>query len=73
MLSSCIPYRSIDIQYFDKPKQSLPITSGKVLILGNLYNRELPNKKAMMEWALDSVAASEATGSLGELLLTSPI
>ncbi len=73
LLSSCIPYRSIDIQYFDKPKQSLPITSGKVLILSNLYNRELPNKKAMMEWALDSVASSEAVNSLGELLLASPI
>lgn len=71
--SACIPYRSIEIQYYDKPVRSLPITSGRVLLLANLYNRELPNKKAMMEWALDSVAASEATSSLGELLLASPI
>lgn len=32
LFGSCIPYRSIDIQYYDKPKQSLPITSGKVLL-----------------------------------------
>lgn len=72
VLYSCIPYRSIDIQYYDKPKQRLPINSGKILILANLYNRELPNKKAMLEWALDSVAAVEATNSLGELLISSP-
>lgn len=73
LVSACIPYRSIDIQYYDKPKQIMPITSGKVLILANLYHRELPNKKAMMDWALDSVAALEATNSLGELLLISPV
>lgn len=72
MLTSCIPYRTIDIQYFDKPKQSLPVNSGKVLLLANLYNGDISDKKEMMQWALDSVAAAEASYSLGEILQSSP-
>ncbi len=73
LMNSCIPYRYIDIQYYDKAKQSIPVNSGKVLIVANLYNLELSNKKAMMEWALDSVAAIEAVNSLSEILPTSPM
>ncbi|MGE0076533.1 MAG: DUF6340 family protein [Bacteroidales bacterium] len=73
LLNSCIPYRYIDIQYYDKTKQNLPINKGKVLVVANLYNRELSNKKEMMEWALDSVAVTTATESLNEILLSSPM
>ncbi len=72
LFQACVASRSIDIQYYDKSPQCLPKVSGNILLVTNLYNRDLASRKAMMDWALDSVAATEATLAFAQMLEASP-
>ena len=71
-LTSCIPYKEIDIQYLNKPEISIPSNFNKSLILINLYENRKVDKKERFEYAIDSVAAEEAVVSLQENLSNSP-
>lgn len=72
-VSACIPYRQIDIEYYDSStKISIPNGNGKVLILTNYQDKSLSSRGKTLAWALDSVAATEATLSLAKVLNSSP-
>lgn len=71
-LSSCIPYKEIDIQYLNKPELNIPTNFSKPLILINLYENKKIDRKDRFEYAIDSLAAEEAALSLKENLNNSP-
>ncbi len=71
-LTSCIPYKEIDIQYLNKPELNIPSDFNKPLILVNLYKNKRVDKKERFAYAIDSVASEEAALSLKENLNNSP-
>lgn len=71
-LTSCMPYKEIDIQYLNKPEIGIPSDLNKSLILINFYENRTVDKKERFEYAVDSVAAEEGALSLKENLNNSP-
>ncbi len=71
-ITSCIPYKELNIQVLNKPELKIPNDFKKPLILVNLYPKYGIDKRSRMEWDLDSVAATEAAYSLSEMLANSP-
>lgn len=71
-LSSCIPYKTIDIQYLNKPEIQIPSDFNKPIILVNFNKNKSKSKKERFEYALDSIASVEASLSLKENLQNSP-
>lgn len=71
-ITSCIPYKEIDIQYIKKSSLELPENVLNPIILINLYNNPLLDKKERFEFAIDSLASEEAAISLKENLKNSP-
>ncbi len=71
-ITSCIPYKEIDIQYIKKNKFDLPANISNPIILVNLYQKPLLNDKESFEFAIDSLAAEEAAGAMKENLENSP-
>jgi tetratricopeptide (TPR) repeat protein len=71
-ISSCVPYKTIDIQYLNKPEIQIPSDFNKPLILVNFNKNKSKSKKEQFEYALDSIASVEASLSLKENLQNSP-
>ncbi len=71
-LTSCIPYKEVDIQYLNNPEINLSSNFSNPLILVNFYTNRTVNKKDRFGYAIDSVAAEEAVRSLKENLRNSP-
>jgi len=71
-LTSCIPYKVIDIQYLNKPELTIPSDFIKPLIVVNYSKNKSKTKRERFEYALDSVAAERAGLSLKESLQNSP-
>lgn len=71
-ITSCIPYKEIDIQYIKKNKFDLPENISNPIILVNLYQKPLLNNKERFDYAIDSLSAEEAAGAMKENLENSP-
>ncbi len=71
-LTSCIPYKEIDIQYIKESKIKIPSDFSNPLILINFYQNGIGSKRKQFEYAIDSIASEEAALSLKENLQESP-
>lgn len=71
-LNSCISYKYIDIEFYDPPQKGFSVQGNKLLVLENLHLRNTDSPVQKLDWAVDSVASSEATNALISLLQTSP-
>jgi tetratricopeptide (TPR) repeat protein len=72
-LTSCIPYKKISIEYYDKPSINLNPNSRNITILTNFHLRDTSSKLGKLDWYLDSVSSVEATMALSDLLERSPV
>lgn len=71
-ITSCIPYKEIDIQYIKEPIVQLPGIIKNPIILINLYEQKGLTEKDRFDYALDSLAAEEAANAVKENLSNSP-
>ncbi len=71
-MSSCIQYKEIDIQYLNKPEISIPNNFSNPIILINLSENKISDRKDRFDYAVDSLAAEEAALTLKEILNNSP-
>lgn len=71
-LNSCISYKYIDIEFYDPPQKNFSVQGNNLLVLENLHLRNTDSPVQKLDWAVDSVASSEATNALKSLLQTSP-
>lgn len=73
LLGACTPYKYIDVEYYDAPKRLLPSCLQGIVLLSNLAAKSTSTAKMEYQWALDSVASSEAVLTLADELGSSPL
>lgn len=73
-LSACVPYRYMEIEYFDRPSREIHFsTDDKLLILCCINGLHKADVLSSLAWSMDSVAASKATMALQEMLDSSEL
>lgn len=71
-ITSCIPYKEIDIQYVKETKIELPNSIKNPIVLINFYEQKGFTDKERFDYAIDSLAAEEAANAMRENLSNSP-